>query len=113
MSESARRFNIRTPEGDVLCPACGFPGYFQGLSYDDEGGLPGTGICPCCFWEPGFDDVPSASADAEETILDSLRRYRRRWWASPVWRGDGKLMPVGWDGKAQLERLLAVAPFVA
>jgi len=113
MSDDPRRFNIRTPEDNVLCPACGFPDYFTGTSYGEKGPLIGTGICPCCLWEPGFDDDPSASPYAATIILDSLRHYRRDWAAVYAWRGNPALKPADWDGRAQLERLLAVAPFMA
>jgi len=111
--EDPRRFNIPTVEGDYLCPACGFPGYFDGTSYDETGPLIATGICPCCSWEPGFDDDPGASG-APDSILDALRLFRRGWTSmGPAWMGDPKEIPPGWDGKAQFERLMKIAPWLA
>ena len=110
--EDARQFNVRDADGKYLCPACGFPGYFRGDSYDERGGLAGTGICPCCYWEPGFDDDPDASG-GPATILEALR-LRRRGWSSfgPAWAGRPEDIPAGWDGRAQAEHLFEIAPHV-
>jgi hypothetical protein len=108
-----RRFNIRDQDGQYLCPACGWPGHFRGESYSEDGGLVGTGICPCCLFEPGFDDAPGASADAKTTIRASIEHYRSGWVAEGMkWRGDPRTMiaPTGWDAEAQLTRLLRVFP---
>lgn len=110
--EDAEQFNIRDSDGRYLCPACGFPGYFDGTSYDEHDGLAGTGICPCCYWEPGFSDCPGASG-APPTILESLRRHRRGWSSlGPAWSGLPEEIPPGWDGRAQLEHLFQLAPHV-
>ncbi|MES2444637.1 MAG: hypothetical protein V4574_17570 [Pseudomonadota bacterium] len=111
--EDARRFNIVDASGRTLCAACGFPGAFVGACYDEKGGVIGTGICPCCLWEPGFDDDANAGASAQPAILDSLRRYRLGWGpAGPAWSGRHNAMPEGWNGKDQLERLYEAAPFL-
>jgi hypothetical protein len=101
--EDGRAFNIRDAAGHLLCPACGFPNYAYDEAYDERGGLIGITICPCCLWEPGFDDDAPASGEAKPTILGSLRAYRLKWRDGPVWRGRDK--PPGWSGSAQLTRL--------
>lgn len=108
----ASLFNICDESGDYLCPACGFPGYFNGTSYDERGGNAGTGICPCCHWEPGFDDDPAVSRNAKPTILGSLQAYRSGWSGSPAWSGRPDEIPEGWDGAAQLTHLFEIAPYV-
>ena len=105
-----RVFNIHDQDGRLFCPACGFAGYFSQPAYDEDGGIVGMGICPCCFWEPGYDD--KASADAKPTVLESLRAYRASWAETFAWRGKHHLRPAGWDGKTQLEALLKRAPHV-
>ena len=69
----ARQFNVCDSIGRLLCPACGYPGYATEPAYNHQGGLAGTTICPCCLWEPGFDDNSHASATATDTILATLR----------------------------------------
>jgi hypothetical protein len=105
-----RVFNIHDKSGRLLCPACGLPGYFGLPAYDERGGIIGMGICPCCFWEPGFDDDIGASVSAKPTILESLRAYRASWAVSFSWQGKDCLRPADWDGKAQLKALLELAP---
>jgi len=108
----ALKFNVRDAFGQWLCPACGYPGYSAEPAYDERRGLAGTTICPCCMWEPGFDDEPAASARAEKTILASLRRYRSGWDDKALWSGRSVDCPTGWDGAEQLRRLFEVAPQV-
>lgn len=110
--EDARCFNIDDRDGTLLCPACGFAGYSAEAAYDESGGLIGTTICPCCLWEPGFDDNRAASAGAEGTILASLRRYRSSWDGQARWSGRDAERPSGWDGTEQLSRLFEIAPHV-
>ena len=108
----AHQYNIRDEDGRYLCPCCGFPGYFEGSSYDERGGVIGTGICPCRCWEPGFDDDPAASG-APETILEALRQHRLGWSSRlPAWSGKMMVAPLHWDGRAQLARLFEVALYV-
>lgn len=107
--ESGHWFRLRR---EHLCPSCGFPGYFEGSSYDQRGGIIATGICPGCGWEPGFDDVPAASG-TPDTILKSLRQYRQGWTSRlPAWSGKMMDIPLDGDGRAQRARLFAVAPHV-
>lgn len=107
----ARQFNI-LDDGRLLCPACGFPDYANEPAYVERGGLAGGAICPCCLWEPGFDDDAGASAGAKATILDTLRAYRSDWDGEPRWHGRLTGRPSGWDGRRQLARLFEVAPNV-
>jgi hypothetical protein len=108
----ARCFNIEDSDGRLLCPACGFAEYAAHPAYDGNGGIIRATICPCCLWEPGFDDAPGASAQAAETILGSLRAYRARWMAAPTWQGRGDRRPDDWDPDAKLVRLFDLAPHV-
>ena len=108
----ATNLNILTSEGKLLCPACGFPNYASEPAYDRCGGITGITICACCLWEPGYDDEPHASADARDTILDSLHAYRVKWRASHQWRGDKGSQPPVWDGEAQLAKLFELAPYL-
>lgn len=108
----ARKFNIYDRSGRLLCPACGFPAYAQVEGYDERGGLIGTTICACCFWEPGFDDDPGASEQAKGSVLTSLRAYRVNWRDGPVWQGRDELRPLNWNGAAQLALLFEIAPHV-
>ncbi len=105
-------FNIRNSLGHFLCPSCGLPGYFNGTSYDDNSPLVGTGICPCCFYEPGFDD--DASADAQPTVLASILRYRAKWIAMGMpWLGQNNhwlKKPAFWSPAEQLEAMYAIEP---
>jgi hypothetical protein len=108
------RLNIRDGCGRWLCPVCGFPGHFQGESFDRHGGVIGTGICPCCLFEPGFDDVMAASGTAGATSHETVLVYRRDWIAAGMpWRGDPANRPGGWDPRRQLDGLLEAAPEVA
>lgn len=106
----ARQLNVRDGLGRLLCPACGFPGYANTPPYDARGGLIGMTICVCCMWEPGFDDAPTASALAGETVLASLRRYRSAWDDQAHWSRRDIDRPDKWDGAEQLRRLFEVAP---
>lgn len=108
----ARRFNVRDASGFLLCPACGFPGYARHPAYNEVRGLIGICCCPCCLWEPGFDDDARASAAAQTTIIASLRAYRARWCDEMPWRGKASARPANWDGQAQLARLFELAPHV-
>lgn len=107
--DDARIFNIADRDGRFLCPACGLPGFFRGTSYDEKGGIIGTGICPCCLWEPGFDDMGFTGLG----IVESLREYRAGWGSpGPQWAGQIEAMPAGWDGRRQFEHLALLAPFI-
>lgn len=107
----ARQFNIRDDQGKLLCPACGFPEYVVTDAYDEAGGI-SLGICPCCLWEPGFDDNPAASGHAKPSILGSLQAYRAKWSADPSWAVPGNPQPASWDALSQLAHLFEAAPHV-
>ena len=107
-----RQFNIQDEDGRFLCPACGYPGFSDEAAYDERGGLIGTAICSCCYWEPGFDDDAYASATADESILLSLRKYRAGWTEAPTWKGRAAEQPPEWDGASQLAKLFNIAPHI-
>ena len=110
--EDPRIYNIRDVDERYLCPGCGLPGYFEGDSYTDWGGVAGTGSCPCCYWEPGVTDQPIGTYD-HTSILEALRLHRSGWSSlGPAWSGDPSDIPHGWDGRAQLAHLFEVAPHV-
>lgn len=116
------------PLGDrYLCPVCGLPDYFDVHAFDNRGGCIAEGICPCCFFEPGFDDDPNASANAQPTVRESIRWCRQQWishgmpWRrgtveerialgvyDPARTSDNQ--PEDWCPQRQLERLLSLAP---
>lgn len=108
----AQQYNIRDEVGRLLCPACGFPEFTHEAAYDERGGLAGVALCPCCMWEPGFDDDPHASGKAKETILASLQTYRIEWGKALKWQGRSSECPEGWNGEGQLSRLFQIAPGV-
>lgn len=107
----ARQFNIRDEGGNLLCPCCGFRGFSRTPAYDETGGLVGTTICPCCHWEPGFDDDAAASGTTADGILGSLKAHRGR--HNPQsFKGRADERPVDWDGDRQLAALFLLAPHV-
>jgi|GEM_PF-1547001 len=107
----ASKFNIQNAEGQYLCPVCGFEGFSSRPTYSDEfGGMIGMAICPCCLWEPGFDDHPLVSAQAKITIFHSVKSYRKRW--NREWLGRKNLCPPDWDPEKQLFALYEIAPYV-
>jgi len=111
MDDDHRRFNIRGEDGLYLCSACWFPGCFPQAPYVEGGGLVGVGICPCCFFEPGFDDQQGASADAEPTVSGSILKYRAAWTADGMpWLSTLINAPAGWNPEVQLARLIARHP---
>jgi hypothetical protein len=104
-----------TSSSPRLCPSCGFRSYFTDQSCDEAGrGVVGTGICPRCLYEPGFDDDPAASADAQPTVLESVRHYRAKWIAMGMpWRGKDDYWltkRAEWDPAAQLAALFEIEP---
>ena len=124
MSRLGFRWERLWDNGDYLCPVCGLPGYFGKDTFDeDEGGLIGMGICPCCRFEPGFHDNPSENP-GYCTSLDAILAFREQWlkrgqhWADSqdmLWRGDRLTNPPppDWSPEIQLARLFAVAPELA
>ena len=114
--EDCKRFNVVNADGEFLCPACGWPGYFDGSSYGVAGSHIATGICPCCTFEPGFDDDLGASSAALSTVKASIKDFRKRWIISGMrWAGrqPTPTAPRDWDPKAQLARLFVIAPDLA
>jgi hypothetical protein len=120
-------FEWRRLEGAFRCPVCGLPGYFGEDSFDELGGVIATGICPCCFFEPGFDDNPAASGTPEPTVLGSILACRRGWIEDGMpWRRgtrDERIAtgvyderrtsddaPKDWSPTKQLETLFRLAP---
>ncbi|MEL1250493.1 hypothetical protein [Aurantiacibacter gilvus] len=104
MSFDYRSLNIQSKTGDWLCPSCGFPGYFRGLSFVEGGPLIGTGICPCCTYEPGFDDVAAASGTPHSEPIDALRAYSKEWFAGGMrWWGNLAPIPGDWSPEKQAE----------
>lgn len=112
MTIDARQFNIQDAEGHYLCPVCGFPNFLRNPTYDEKQGLIGTTICPCCLFEPGFDDEACLNHHHTSKILSSIRIYRNNWLRNPKWKGDSKLKPKGWDGKLQVMLLFEIASYV-
>ena len=108
----SEQFNVIDEAGRLLCPCCGWPDYVDKPAYTHFGGVSGSGICACCLWEPGFDDDPLASADALSTPLQSVRKYRHKFWSNKVWRGRQSEKPEAWNPSAQIEALLKMAPYL-
>ena len=107
-------FNVLDPsDTKYLCPVCGCKGSFHGGSFDERGGVIGTGICRCCLYEPGFDDDPRASAEAKSTVVASIDAYYKRWNASGrTWASTkhAALSPTAID--QQVANLKIVAPYL-
>jgi hypothetical protein len=102
---------VQDRTGRFLCPVCGHAGTFDGHCFDERGGVIGSGICPCCFYEPGFDDDPMASAKAKSTPIESIKAYRTEWIADgKPWRSPNVSAPESWDASRQLKALLNIAP---
>jgi hypothetical protein len=102
---------IHDAAGQVLCPVCGHAGSFDKHCFDERGGVIGSGTCPCCLYEPGFDDDSGASASAKTTPLESIEHYRAMWIEEGMhWRSDRLQSPAGWDGTGQLAKLLKLVP---
>jgi len=114
MSLDHRCFNILGQRGLYLCPACGLTSCFKAEPYDEHGGLIGTGICPCCLFEPGFDDNPAASPNAAATVLESIVKYRAVWVAEGMpWQGAQTIRPTEWNPEAQLHDLAKIFRAIA
>jgi hypothetical protein len=105
--ESMTQFNIFDQQGRLLCPACGYPAYSFAPAYLELGGER-ISICPCCLWEPGYDD---ADAHTATDVLIALRGYREGWHGSAKWASPSE-PPSNWDGERQLSILFDVAPYV-
>jgi hypothetical protein len=104
-------FAIKNKTGHVLCPVCGHAGTFDEQCFNERGGVIGSGICPCCMYEPGFDDNPEASAKAKATPLASIKHYRAEWIEEGMpWRSGQESKPDGWNAADELANLLKLAP---
>lgn len=82
------------PERDVgfRCISCGFDGIHQ-PSYTEDG-IPSFEICPCCGFQPGFDDL-SEGVSAEQ--------YRKQWIeGGKQWWSTLVPPPESWDPDVQL-----------
>lgn len=103
--------DIQNSTGKWLCPCCGYDGTFYGGSFESEGPLIGTGICSCCLYEPGFDDVAAASGCQEREPLAAIKAYSQRWRESGFqWQGKLDRMPNEWNGESQFHELRKIAP---
>jgi hypothetical protein len=101
---------VQVRTGRFLCPVCGHAGAFDGHCFDERGGVIGSGICPFCIYEPGFDDDPMASANAKVTPIESIKAYRADWIAhGKPWRSQNVPAPEGWDALHHLKALLNIA----
>jgi hypothetical protein len=101
------QFNIRDEQGLLLCPACGYPAFCFAPAYFEHGGERLV-ICPCCMWEPGYDD---AYARSPADVLAALRAYRQDWQGSARWASPND-PPAYWNGQRQLSHLFDLAPNV-
>jgi hypothetical protein len=102
---------IQDEAGRFLCPVCGHAGTFDAYCFDERGGVIGSAICPCCFYEPGFDDDPMACVKAKATPVESIRAYRADWISDgKPWRSGSVTVPEDWDASLQLKALLKIAP---
>jgi hypothetical protein len=109
--EDPLQFNVQAAGGAWLCPCCGFPQDCGAQMYYETGGDIGISLCPACFWEPGFDDHPGASANAQPTILGSVKAYRLAWaTAGYPWRATTFAAPQGWEPQLQIAALFQLAP---
>ena len=74
------------------CPVCGWPELEHPPRSED--GAASFAICPCCRFEPGFDD------DSEGL---SYEQARARWIAGGMkWWSTSRPAPTGWDAARQL-----------
>ena len=76
-----------------ICPVCGYDDLPEPPFTD---GLPSYGICPCCGFEFGFDDLAEGH---------TYEAYRNAWIhkGMPWFRPENK--PAGWDSVVQLSRV--------
>jgi hypothetical protein len=78
-----------------VCPVCGWPGLRE-RPFDHELGH-SFEVCPCCFFQFGFDDEHEHVGYAE---------WRAQWIASGMlWSSREPRPPEGWDPVRQLGNL--------
>ena len=66
---NAMDFNVTLDGRTYWCPVCGFEAFSGAPTYDARGHPTlGARICACCFWEPGYDDMPPATRKAKDDI---------------------------------------------
>ena len=76
------------------CPVCGWPELHQPAR--DESNIPSFEICPCCCFQPGYDD------DSQGLTYEQARA---RWIAGGMkWWSASQPAPVEWSGSRQLAR---------
>jgi hypothetical protein len=80
------------------CQACGYPRLYTPPFTHGVGSLE---MCPCCFYQPGYDDVVLASGRDL-----SPPEWRERWVAQGVpWESKMVAPPDGWDPPLQLQNV--------
>lgn len=93
--------------GRLICPACGYDTDLQIPQYAEDHGLQ-IHICEACLWELGYDDEGAATPDE---VVAVLQAYRQGWGGKAPYLAFGA-PPNGSNGKQQLARLFAIAPYV-
>ena len=85
-----------------VCPACGYDHLWEDPAAYGTGSLE---ICPCCLFQPGFDNNAAASGG-----VTSPAEYRADWIAEgSAWKSDLIPPPDSWDPIAQVSRVIASA----
>jgi hypothetical protein len=83
-------------EAGFRCPICGWPGLHEPPRSPD--GVGSQEICPCCFFQFGFDDDVEGISDEE---------WRRAWVDDGMpWRSKSHPPPPDWDPVSQLAEVL-------
>lgn len=104
-------FNVRSECGHYLCPVCGFCDLRKVPPYYPNGaGVTGSGICPCCLWDPGYSDCPHACQKAQPTVMQSITAYRTEWLRTMAWRGKPERKPRRYNPLHQIHDLRMKAP---
>ena len=78
------------------CPVCGYP--YLNEPPRSPGGGGSLEICPCCWFEFGFDDDDRGF---------TYEQWRERWISEgKPWKSPSRRPPPNWDADEQLRRLL-------
>lgn len=77
-----------------ICPVCGYEG-LEEEPYDCDGN-PSYGICDCCGFEFGFDDLSNGK---------TFEKYRREWIEGGAKWFVAEKRPSGWNVKEQLSNI--------